>query len=82
MLGRGKRLFGDGAIPAAFRLTKSLASPSGVLIASYERAGAVTTGSFAMEQPTPAELERRRKLNRSDSWSVEIHRELTTVAAT
>ena len=62
VLGKGKRLFGDGAIPAAFRLTKSVTSPSGTLIASYERAGDVATGSFAMEQPTDAELERRRRL--------------------
>ena len=64
VLGKGKRLFGDGAIPAAFRLTRSAVSPSGVLIASYERAGEVRTGSFAMEQPTDAELERRAKLSR------------------
>ena len=63
VLGKGKRLFGAGAVPAAFRLTKSTVSPSGVLIASYERAGDVATGSFAMEEPTAAELERRRKLS-------------------
>ncbi len=63
VLGKGKRLFGDGAIPAAFRLTRFAATPGGVLIASYERAGDVRTGSFAMEQPTEAELERRRKLS-------------------
>jgi dihydrofolate reductase len=64
VLGKGKRLFGDGAIPAAFRLTRFAATPGGVLIASYERAGDVRTGSFAMEQPTEAELERRRRLGR------------------
>ena len=63
VLGRGKRLFGDGAIPAAFSLTKSVTSPSGVLIASYARAGEVKTGSFAMEEPTEAEIARRRKLS-------------------
>jgi dihydrofolate reductase len=62
VLGKGKRLFGDGAIPAAFRLTKSVASPNGALITRYERAGDVATGSFAMEPPTDAELERRRRL--------------------
>jgi dihydrofolate reductase len=46
-LGTGKRLFGTGARPAAFRLTRSVASPSGVLVATYERAGDVRTGSFA-----------------------------------
>lgn len=45
-LGAGKRLFGEGAIPAAFRLTHSESTPSGVLVASYDRAGDVETGSF------------------------------------
>ncbi|MCW4463285.1 dihydrofolate reductase family protein [Sphingomonas sp. BT-65] len=62
VLGKGKRMFGEGAQPAGFRLVKSAVSPSGVIIAAYERAGAVETGSFAMEEPTQAELERRAKL--------------------
>jgi dihydrofolate reductase len=46
-LGPGKRLFADGTIPAAFRLQESKTSPSGVIFASYQRAGEVKTGSFA-----------------------------------
>lgn len=49
VLGGGKRLFGDGATPAAFKLTKSVVSPSGVIVAHYQRAGDITTGSFALE---------------------------------
>ncbi len=45
-LGKGKRLFAEGTIPAAFTLTESKTSPSGVIIASYKRAGEVKTGSF------------------------------------
>ena len=45
-LGRGKRLFAGGAIAAAFRLTESQVTSTGVVLASYERAGAVETGSF------------------------------------
>lgn len=45
-LGGGKRLFADGAIPAAFKVTESKVSPSGVIVVNYERAGAITTGSF------------------------------------
>lgn len=45
-LGTGKRLFAEGTIPAAFKLTDSKVSPSGVIIANYERAGEVKTGSF------------------------------------
>ncbi len=46
-LGKGKRLFGEGTIPAAFTLIESKVSPSGVIVASYKRAGEVKTGSFA-----------------------------------
>src|SRR5690242_13708264 len=44
-LGSGKRLFADGTIPAAFKVTESHVSPSGVILVNYERAGVVTTGS-------------------------------------
>ncbi|HEX8996590.1 MAG TPA: dihydrofolate reductase family protein [Ktedonobacterales bacterium] len=44
-LGSGKRLFADGTIPAAFNVTESHVSPSGVILVNYERAGVVTTGS-------------------------------------
>jgi dihydrofolate reductase len=62
VFGRGKKFFGEGTLPAAFNCTKSAAAPSGVLIANYERAGDIETGSFAMDTPTAAELERRSKL--------------------
>ena len=45
-LGNGKRLFESGAIPAAFTLTESMATPAGVIIANYKRAGKVITGTF------------------------------------
>ena len=44
-LGTGKRLFGEGIIPAAFTLTDSLVTPNGVIFANYERAGEVKTGT-------------------------------------
>ena len=62
VLGKGKRFFGGGSNPAAFKLQSSTSAPSGVLIASYERAGKVNTGSFALDQPTAAEVERRKHL--------------------
>src|ERR1700724_3284198 len=43
-LGSGKRLFGDGTIPAAFEVTESTVTSKGVIIVNYERAGAVPTG--------------------------------------
>jgi dihydrofolate reductase len=45
-LGTGKRLFVDGAIPAAFALEDCSHSPSGVIFATLRRAGEVKTGSF------------------------------------
>jgi dihydrofolate reductase len=62
-LGKGKRLFDDGTIPAGFRLVDSKTSTTGVIVATYERAGKVKTGSFALETPTEAELARRKRLN-------------------
>lgn len=44
-LGEGKKLFGDGTIPAAFTLIESSVTPSGVIIAHYKRAGKVRTGN-------------------------------------
>jgi dihydrofolate reductase len=64
VLGKGKRLFGTGAIPAALKLVDSKASPSGVTINSYERAGEVKVGSFAHEQPSAEELARRERMKR------------------
>lgn len=37
-LGAGKRLFADGTIPMAFNVTESIVTPSGVIVANYERA--------------------------------------------
>ena len=45
-LGLGKRLFAEGTIPAAFKLLECEMSPSGVIVASYSRAGEVKTGSM------------------------------------
>lgn len=45
-LGTGKRLFGEGTIPKAFRLKESKISPKGVIFANYEFAGEVQTGTF------------------------------------
>ena len=44
-LGKGKKLFDNGTIPAAFTLTESVVTPSGVIIANYKRAGKVKTGT-------------------------------------
>lgn len=45
-LGKGKKLFGNDAMPAAFTLTESTVTPSGVIITNYKRAGKVKTGTI------------------------------------
>jgi dihydrofolate reductase len=62
VLGTGKRLFGVGAIPAGLKLVDSKVSKTGVTINTYERAGAISPGSFEFDEPTDAEIERRKRL--------------------
>jgi dihydrofolate reductase len=47
-LGKGKKLFDKGTIPAAFTLTENLVTPKGVIIANYKRAGKVKTGTVGV----------------------------------
>lgn len=47
-LGKGKKLFDKGTIPAAFALIESIVTPGGVIIANYKRAGNVKTGNVAI----------------------------------
>jgi len=64
VLGRGKRLFGKGAMPVALKLTDSKVSTTGVTISTYVRDGEIVTGSFALQEPTAAEMERRARMVR------------------
>jgi dihydrofolate reductase len=49
VLGSGKRLFSDGTIPSALKLVDSTVSTTGVVIGTYEPAGEIVTGSFALD---------------------------------
>ena len=62
VLGQGKRLFQGGAAARTFTLTDSQASPNGIVVSRYEKAGAVEIGSFMLQEPSAPELKRRRKL--------------------
>jgi dihydrofolate reductase len=62
VLGTGTRLFGTGTVPAAFDVVASHTTPTGVMIGSYRRAGEVQTGSFAADEPSRVELERRERM--------------------
>lgn len=61
-LEKGKRLFSEGTIPAGFKLLECTASPSGVVVVSYTRAGDVKTGSFGQDKASEEELDRRQRL--------------------
>src|SRR2546428_7521276 len=50
LVGFGKRLFGDGTIPGAFRLAHATTSRTGVVVHRYERAGKLEVGEFAVDQ--------------------------------
>jgi dihydrofolate reductase len=62
VLGGGKRLFGEGTPARALTLIEHRLSSTGVSMATYELSGKVETGSFAMENPTGQELQRRKRM--------------------
>jgi hypothetical protein len=49
VIGSGKRLFAEGTIPSRLRLVDSKVSTTGVVIGTYEPAGEIITGSFALD---------------------------------
>jgi len=54
ILGQGKRLFGSGAMPATLSLVKSSVTSKGAIISFYRRAGALQTGTFALDDADSA----------------------------
>ena len=64
VLGRGKRLFAEGAAPATLKLTEAKTSDAGVTLATYLPAGPVVTDSCATEEPSALELVRRERVAR------------------
>jgi dihydrofolate reductase len=62
VIGKGKRLFGEGTIPADLKLVDSKTSSTGVILATYTPGGELKPGSFALDNPTEAELARRKRL--------------------
>jgi dihydrofolate reductase len=49
VIGSGQRLFSDGTIPSGLKLVESKVSTTGVVIGTYEPAGEIVTGSFALD---------------------------------
>lgn len=65
LLGEGKRIFDGKEKPGALKMTEHFVTDTGVVIASYEPAGEVPTGTFETKPPSEAELERR------ENWAKE-----------
>jgi dihydrofolate reductase len=62
VLGGGKRLFGEGTPSRAMRMIDHTVSSKGTIVATYEPAGAVTTGSFPGPEPSAAEIARQKAM--------------------
>jgi dihydrofolate reductase len=71
VVGRGKRLFAGDAVPAGLELVDSKVSTTGVIAATYRRVGDVQTGSFAFEEPTEREIERRDAMKTEEAGNSE-----------
>ena len=67
LLGKGKSIFDGTLEPSGLKLLDTFVSKTGVVIAAYEPAGEVRTGSFETKEPSKEELERREKMAEG-SW--------------
>lgn len=68
IIGKGKRLFGEGTLPKSMRMVEHQVTSGGTVIATYEPAGDVKPGSFdATEAPSPAEVDRRERM-KTGTW--------------
>jgi len=64
VLGGGKKLFADGAAPHAFRLTGSRVSPSGLIVAHYQKDGEIRLGDTSPASPSDREIARQARMKR------------------
>ena len=64
VLGRGKKLFADGSVPHAYKLTRSRVSRNGILIGHYDRDGDIKTGGLPLETPSDRETARQARMKR------------------
>lgn len=66
-LGAGKRLFGEGTPPGVFKLVEQRLGAGGSVLSTYEPAGPLEIGTFAIQEPSEQEIERRRKIE-AGAW--------------
>jgi dihydrofolate reductase len=64
VLGGGKKLFADGSAPHAYTLIGSRVSSNGLMIAHYQRDGAIKIGDTGLESPSERERMRRERMKR------------------
>ena len=67
LLGRGKRIFDGTEEPGALKLVDHFVSETGVVMATYQPAGEVPTGTFETKPPSEAELKRREQWAKEDA---------------
>ena len=68
VLGKGKRLFGDGTPSFAMTVVDQQTSPEGVTVATLEPGGEVRTGTFAGPEQSDREKARQAKIQREGDW--------------
>lgn len=66
VFGRGKDLFGQGTNSGALKLTKTAVSTTGGTMTVYNRAGAISTGSFELPHSSETEIASRERVRRED----------------
>jgi len=67
VLGSGKRLFGEGTRPGAWKLVEQRQSTGGTLMSTYEPAGEISIADFQLPDPTPQERARQERM-RKGAW--------------
>ncbi|HVL57904.1 MAG TPA: dihydrofolate reductase family protein, partial [Burkholderiaceae bacterium] len=67
VLGRGKRLFGEGSGSGAWKLVEQRQSPGGILMSTYVPDGEVKIADFQLPDPTPQEHARQQRM-RAGTW--------------
>jgi dihydrofolate reductase len=64
ILGTGKKLFTDGSAPHSFKLTRSRVAANGLIVAHYQREGAIELGDTSLASPSEREIARRERMKR------------------
>jgi dihydrofolate reductase len=75
VLGKGKRLFEAGVPPCSLTLVESRCTSRGVLLNTYRPVGPLPKGALQPDNPSDAELARRKKLAAEDTRKFGVPRD-------